>query len=93
MVQRARRRAALEGGLLGLLTLAVAAAAEDPVDGLLSAALLLSAGLILFLWRRGRDLDAVARARAQAARSLDGRGLSLADWHAGRPLPGPATEG
>lgn len=93
LVRRARRRARTDALLLGLATLAAGALPSDPVHSLKAAALLLSVGLMLFLWRRGRDLDAVARARARAARALDGRGISLSDWHAGRPLPGRAIEG
>lgn len=89
LVRRARRRARAEGVLLALTTVGVALCWPDPVSGLTAAALTLSAGLLLFLWRRGRDLDAVARARHAESRALEGRGISLADWHAGRPLPGP----
>ncbi len=92
-VRRARRRATVDALLLAAATVGAAALPADPVRGLKAAALLLAAGLLLFLWRRGRDLDAVARARADTARALKGRGLSLADWHAGRPLPGRSADG
>jgi hypothetical protein len=93
LVRRARRRARTDALLLALATLAAGAVPADPARGLKAAALLLSAGLLIFLWRRGRDLDAVARARAGAQRALDGRGLSLSDWHTGRPLPRRADAG
>ncbi|MCG2840760.1 hypothetical protein L6Q21_07185 [Sandaracinobacter sp. RS1-74] len=89
---RVRRRAIADGALLLLLVAAAAFFARDSGSGsgqaVLNALVVVSAGIGLFLYRRGRDLSALARADRWRAEAVEGRGLSLSAWNAGGELSG-----
>lgn len=86
--QRAARRARLD--LLWLM-LAVGLAllvASGPLERLALPMATLGVGGIWYLMRRVRDIAALEQAGRWRDAALDGRGVSLADWHRGAPLPG-----
>lgn len=89
--RRLRRKALVEGLLLLAAGIAAFAAAFTLAPGMKQALLLPLAvaciGLPLFFVRRGQDLRLLARADDWRVRALDGRGISLADWHGGTDLP------
>lgn len=86
--RRARVRAAVDAALLALAVGLAALFGESAHEALLLALLASSAGILIFLLRRGRDLGALARADRWRADAVEGRGLGIAAWRAGDPLPG-----
>lgn len=87
-VRRARQRALADAALLVLLIAAAMLFARNADEAFVFGLLTASAGIIVFLYRRGRDLDALSRADGWRSDAIEGRGLSLADWRSGAPLPG-----
>lgn len=87
LARKLRRKAALES----LLLLAVAAGALYFTPGLKLALILTLAvvalGLPLFILRRGQDLRQLTESANWRQKALEGRGISLADWHKGTELP------
>lgn len=86
--RRRLRQRALADALM--LTAGVAAApllfTELP-DRLLAGIAAAGAALVVFLARRDQDLAAAAEAARAARHAMDGRGISLSEWHAGAELP------
>jgi hypothetical protein len=87
LARRVRRRALVDVLLLLALIGGVALATGDAQQALLNAVLASAAGIMLFLYRRNRDLSALARADDWRADAVEGRGLSLSAWIAGERLP------
>lgn len=85
--RRLRRRAVAEAGLVGLAVLLAGFVPAAPLDGLRLALVALSLGLLVFVIRRGRDLAALARLGEAQRTAVEARGIPLADWQAGAPLP------
>lgn len=88
LVRRARRRALTDLTLLPAAVLLAALPANGAHQALLYALFAASAGILLFLVRRWRDLGALARADRWRAEAVEGRGLSISAWRAGDPLAG-----
>jgi hypothetical protein len=87
LIRRARVRAAADTVVLALAVTLAALFGESAHEALLLALLASSAGILIFLLRRGRDLGALARADRWRADAVEGRGLGIAAWRAGDPLP------
>jgi len=82
-----RLRAALDVLVVLAATSLPLSLVPDPYEALLLALVIASVAIVWFVARRERDLArhaAVGRWRADAVK---GRGIPLADWHAGAPLP------
>lgn len=82
-----RRRAAVDAVMILLATAGASLLATDSHDKLLSGLAVLSVGILLFVIRRSGDVSRLAEAGRWREEALVGRGLSLAQWHAGVPLP------
>ena len=88
LLERQLRRKALAEGVLLLAAIAAAFLLLPGLKlALLGTLAIGGLGLALFLARRGRDLRQLASADDWRAQALEGRGLSLAEWHAGAELP------
>lgn len=82
---RIRLRAGLDAALICGTAALVALLA--PSEGRLAAAMgALGIGILLFVLRRSSDFDELARRARRRERELEGRGLSLSEWHAGASL-------
>ncbi len=90
-LRRARLRTRRDGLLLIALALGIPALIEPGAlalaERLMLAIALIGIGQLLFVWRRRSDLDVIARAQRRQARALARQGVSVAQWHAGAPLP------
>ncbi len=86
LLRRARLRAAVDAALLMAAVALAALLGDSAHEALLLALLASSAGILLFLLRRGRDLSALARADRWRADAVEGRGLDMAAWRAGDRL-------
>lgn len=84
--RRLRRRATMDAALLVVFLLLVCQLSGSTAELLRNAMIAAAIGTPLFLWRRGADLAALARADRWRDDAVRGRGISLADWHAGRDL-------
>ena len=74
--------------LLLAFVLATGLLGRTTYEGLLWGMLASAAGILIFLYRRERDLGALARADDWREEALRGRGMTLADWRAGKALAG-----
>jgi hypothetical protein len=83
-----RRNAVLDAGVLVGATVLVTLPVADMHQSLLAGIAAASLGLLIFVIRRGNDLEQLARANRKRAAHLSGKGISLKDWHAGVPLDG-----
>lgn len=90
---RMRRRAATDAVLILLLTAGASLPADASHDRLLSGLAVLSIGILLFVIRRSRDVSRLVEAGRWRDEALVGRGLSLAQWHAGMALPEWSSRG
>jgi len=81
-----RMRAVRDGGLVMLCTLGASLLATHSHDRLMAGLVVLSIGILLFMIRRSRDIARLVAASRWRDESLVGRGVSLAEWHAGVPL-------
>lgn len=88
---RMRRKAIADGFLLLLLVLLTCSLSDSTETLLRNIILTAGGGIILYLLRRWQDLEALARADRWRSDALQGRGISLEDWHNGRNLA-PWTE-
>jgi hypothetical protein len=88
LARRIRRRSALDGAVIVLVTLLVTGIASGEHQMLLHAIGCVSIGILLFMIRRSQDVVALTRADDWRDRAVAGRGMRLADWHAGAALPG-----
>ena len=82
------RRAFADIALLVLIVFIASQFGRTAHEALLITLLASSAGIFLFLHRRGRDLARLSRADDWRAEALEGRGLSLEQWRAGQSLAG-----
>jgi hypothetical protein len=85
-VRAIRRRAAIDGVLVVTVTLAVAMPVSNAADSLAIGMAAVSIGILFFMLRRRKDFAVLARASRLREQALAGRGMSLADWAAGKPL-------
>jgi hypothetical protein len=85
--RRIRRRAQVDAVILVLHSIAFSLLAPDLHDRLLYGVAALSVGILVFMIRRSHDVATLARAERWRGEMLDGRGVSLADWHRGARLP------
>lgn len=85
--QAARRRAAVDFLLLIGGTFLASLAGNTAYEQLLAGTAAMSLGILVFVIRRGHDLTALARHDRWRRDAIAGRGLTLADWSAGAPLP------
>lgn len=88
LARQVLRRAFLDIALLILMVVAASQFARTAHEALLITLLASSAGILVFLHRRGRDLARLSRADDWRAQALEGRGLSLGQWRAGQSLAG-----
>lgn len=84
--RRMRRRATIDAALLIAFLLLVCQLSGSTAELLRNAIAAAAIGMLLFVLRRGHDLAALARADRWRDDAVRGRGISLADWHAGRQL-------
>lgn len=85
--RRLRQRALVDGLVLAAGVTASTFLFADLADRLLAGIAGAGAALVIFLARRDQDLARAAEAARAARSAMAGRGIPLADWHAGRPLP------
>ncbi len=85
--RRLRRRAALDALLILLTTAGASLMGADSHNRLLAGLAVLSVGILLFVMRRGEDVARLVDAGRWRDEATAGRGLSIAQWHAGVPLP------
>jgi hypothetical protein len=86
-----RVRALADSVLVMLLVAGTMLLVPDPHEALLAALVVAATGIIWFLARRERDMARRAAAGRWRADALNGRGVSLAEWHAGAALPARNT--
>lgn len=82
-------RIRLRAGLDAVLICGAAAfiALLAPAEGRLAAAMgALGVGILLFVLRRSADFDELARRARRREQKLEGRGISLSEWHSGASL-------
>jgi len=82
-----RRRAIADAAFVVLVTFLVSIPVTQAHDSLLVGIATASVGLLFFMVRRSGDLARVADAVRADRLRLEGRGMSLGDWRAGKPLP------
>lgn len=85
--RRLRQRALVDGLLLGAGVAATTLLFSDLADRLLAGIAATGGALVIFLARRDQDLTRAAEAARAARSAMEGLGIPLTDWHAGRPLP------
>ncbi len=81
-----RKRALLDAIAIALAAFAVTQPVANPHDSLLLGIATVGLGMMLFIVRRNRDFAHFVQAVRQRERALDGSGISLAEWHQGKPL-------
>lgn len=86
--RRMVRRSACDAALILLATAGAGLLATNGHDRLLACLAVLSLGILLFVLRRGGDVAGLVAAGRWRDEAVAGRGLSLAQWHSGVPLPG-----
>jgi predicted MFS family arabinose efflux permease len=84
--RRLRRRAFADAVLLLAAVIVLPLLFEDAEHAILAGIATAGAALVIFLARRDQDMNEAAQAAAAARHALDGRGISLADWHGGMAL-------
>lgn len=84
--RRLRRRAGIDACLILLATAGASLLAVETADRLLGGLAVLSVGILLFVIRRGHDIAHLVEAGRWREAALAGRGISIAQWHAGEPL-------
>lgn len=84
---RIRRRALADAAFVVLVTFLVSIPVAQTHDSLLVGIATASIGLLFFMVRRSSDLARVADAVRADRLRLEGKGMSLADWRAGKPMP------
>lgn len=82
-----RRRSAMDVAIGVVAVLLSTLIGSTPHDKLLAAVAIASLATIWFLVRRHQDLEAIRQNRIARAREMQDRGISLAEWKAGQPLP------
>lgn len=87
LARRARLRARLDIVLVGAATAGAAFAGSNPHEALMAASAVLSLGILFYVFRRDRDVSALAGQDRWRDEAVEGRGLSLTDWQAGAELP------
>jgi hypothetical protein len=90
-VRAIRRRAVVDAAAVIIVTLAVSMPVSNPADSLAVGMAAVSVGMLLFMLRRRNDFTVLAQAARLRERAVAGRGLTVAQWAAGAPLP-PWTE-
>ncbi len=81
-----RRRQWLDLALCAIAVPAAPLLLRSPHDQLLVAILGLSLAMLFLMIRRGQDMATLRNARLAQAALLEGRGLSVSQWHSGAPL-------
>ncbi|WP_199554438.1 hypothetical protein [Sandaracinobacteroides hominis] len=87
-LKSARIRAGLDLTALLVATAVAAQLGETPYDKLLAGTAMLSVAVLVFVFRRGRDLERLALARRWREEAVQGRGIPISRWRAGEPLAG-----
>lgn len=87
-LRSARIRAATDLLVLLLATAAASRLGETAYDHMLAATAMLSVAVLVFVFRRGRDLEQLALARRWREEAVEGRGISISRWRAGESLEG-----
>lgn len=81
-----RRRAVMDALAVVLTAFAVSQPVANPHDSLLVGIAAVALGILFFVVRRNRDLEAFVAAGRHRQQALEGGGISLAQWHGGKPL-------
>lgn len=84
--RRMQLRAAADAVLALLLVAASTLLSPDPYTQLRLAIVAAAFAIMAFLIRRNQDLAAIRADHRSRDAEFEGRGISIAQWHAGRPL-------
>lgn len=82
----AKLRAASDMGLMLLGTVGAALLGSTPHQQLMAGTAALSLGILIFVIRRGRDLEKLARHNRWRDEAVVGRGIPLSSWRGGTVL-------
>lgn len=85
--RRLRLRAIVDGALLALAVAAVPFLFASTLDALVATLGAGGGAVVLYMARRGNDLERFAREVRARNAGLAERGIPLSAWHAGAPLP------
>jgi len=82
-----RKRSVMDMVVIMLATGGTGLLADDAHNRLLFGLVALSLGILIFVIRRSRDVTRLVEAGRWRDDAIVGHGITLAEWHAGVPLP------